>query len=138
MKAIAYIDGSYDNDLRRYGFGGVLIIDNNEYKFKKGYSEDEYIEYRNVAGEIKGAAYIINYCLKNNIFELDLYYDYIGIEKWYKGLWKANTLIAKNYVNFSNNVKNKIKVNFYKVKSHSNNKYNDLADKLAKESLLEL
>lgn len=136
MKAIAYIDGSYDNDTKRYGFGGVLIINGEEHKFKKGYLPDEYTESRNVAGEIKGAAFIINYCLKNDITELDLYYDYIGIEKWYKGEWKANTLIAKSYVNFVTKVKKQIKVDFHKVKSHSNDLYNDLADSLAKESLI--
>lgn len=136
MKVVAYIDGSYDNETKRYGFGGVLIVGDKIHQFKKGYLPDEYTSARNVAGEIKGASYIINFCLKNGITELDLYYDYIGIEKWYKGEWKANSLIAKQYVEFVRNVSNSIKVNFFKVKSHSNDKYNDLADKLAKESLL--
>ena len=39
------------------------------------------------------------------------------------------------YVEFVNNIKDKIKVNFIKVKSHSNDKYNDLADMLAKKAL---
>lgn len=135
MKAIAYIDGSYDNETKRYGFGGILMVNGEEHQFKKGYSLDEYTESRNVAGEIKGAAYIINYCLKNGINELDLYYDYIGIEKWYTGSWKANTLIATKYVSFVAKINKQIRINFFKVKSHSNDKYNDLADKLAKESL---
>ena len=36
---------------------------------------------------------------------------------------------------FRDNVKDKIEVIFHKVKGHSNNHYNDLADKLAKEAL---
>ena len=39
------------------------------------------------------------------------------------------------YVEFVKDIKDKIKVNFIKVKSHSNNKYNDLADELAKKAL---
>ena len=130
-----YIDGSYDINTGCYSFGGVLIIDNTNYQFNKKFEADEYSSSRNVAGEIKGAAYIINHCLKNNIKEINLYYDYEGIEKWYNGSWQAKTLIATKYVEFKDSIKDKIKVNFVKVKSHSNDKYNDLADYLAKKAL---
>ena len=130
-----YIDGSYDINTGCYSFGGVLIIDNINYQFNKKFEADEYSSSRNVAGEIKGAAYIINHCLKNNIKEINLYYDYEGIEKWYNGSWQAKTLIATKYVEFKDSIKDKIKVNFVKVKSHSNDKYNDLADYLAKKAL---
>ncbi len=131
----AYIDGSFNSKTNEYSFGGVLIIDGKEYCFKKKYEEDEYSSFRNVAGEIKGAGYIINYCINNNIKELHLYYDYKGIEQWYNGGWKANTKIAIEYTKFRDYAINKINVIFHKVKSHTNNHYNDLADKLAKEAL---
>ena len=130
-----YIDGSYDVESGAYSFGGVLIINNINYQFNKRFEADEYSSSRNVAGEIKGASYIINHCLKNNIKEINLYYDYAGIEEWYTGSWQAKMPIAVKYVEFANSVKDKIKVNFIKVKSHSNNKYNDLADSLAKKAL---
>ena len=130
-----YIDGSYDQNTGCYSFGGVLIIDNINYQFNKKFEADEYSSSRNVAGEIKGASYIINHCVKNNIKEINLYYDYAGIEEWYNNSWQAKTPIAMKYVEFVNSVKGKIKVNFIKVKSHSNNKYNDLADSLAKKAL---
>ena len=57
-----YIDGSYDINTGCYSFGGVLIIDNINYQFNKKFEADEYSSSRNVAGEIKGAAYIINHC----------------------------------------------------------------------------
>lgn len=131
----AYIDGSYDAETGCYSFGGVLLINENEYHFKKKYLNDEYSSMRNVSGELKGAGYIINYCVKNNIKELHLYFDYIGIEKWYTGEWEAKSPIALEYTKFVNIVKDKINVVFHKVKSHTNNYYNELADKLAKEAL---
>ena len=134
-EAVAYIDGSYDVRTGAYSFGGVLIYNNTEKKFYKKYEDDEYKDMRNVAGEIKGAGYIIQYCINNGIKELDIYFDYLGIEKWYTGEWKANSPIAKVYQEFANSAKNKIKVNFYKVKSHTNDYYNDMADKLAKDAL---
>lgn len=131
----AYIDGSYDANTGCYSFGGVLIIDGKHQTFSKKYEADEYSDARNVAGEIKGAGYIINYAIKKGIKELNIIYDYEGIEKWYTGVWKANSPIAQVYVKFKNEVKEKIKIHFIKVKSHSNDKYNDMADKLAKKAL---
>jgi len=131
----AYIDGSYDSKTENYSFGGCLFIDGKILKFKKKYLKDEYSSFRNVAGEIKGAGYIINYAINHGIKNLNIYYDYLGIEKWYKGEWKAKTPIAIEYVNYANEAKKKINVNFFKIESHTNNKYNDLADELAKEAL---
>ena len=131
-----YIDGSFNNKTNAYGFGAILIIDNKEYVFKKGYNEmDEYTDLRNVAGEIKGAGFIINYAIKNNIKKLHIFYDYEGIEAWYTGRWKANSNIAIKYKEFADFARNSIDVIFHKVKSHTNNKYNDLVDKLAKEAV---
>ena len=130
-----YIDGSFNQDTNEYSFGGVLIINDKEYTFNKKFDKDEYSEYRNVAGEIKGASFIINYCIKNGIKKLHLFYDYEGIEAWYTNRWNQNTLISQKYAEFRDNVKDKIEVIFHKVKGHSNNRYNDLADKLAKEAL---
>lgn len=134
-EAVAYIDGSYDANTASYSFGGVLIHNGVEKKFNKKYEDDVYKEMRNVAGEIKGAGYIIQYCINHGIKELDIYFDYIGIENWYTGKWRANSPIAKVYQEFAQKAKEQIKVNFHKVKSHTNDYYNDMADKLAKDAL---
>ncbi|MGM9971356.1 MAG: viroplasmin family protein [Anaeroplasmataceae bacterium] len=134
-KPFAYIDGSFDVTTGNYSFGAVLIIEGKEYRFSKKYDADEYSVHRNVAGEIKGAGFIINYCVNHNITALDLYYDYVGIENWYKGIWKASKPISIKYAMFASSVKDKIDVNFIKVKSHTNVYYNEMVDKLAKEAL---
>lgn len=134
-KYMAYTDGSFDEITNKYSFGCVLLMDGVEYTFKKGYEPDEFSSLRNVAGEIKGAGFIINYAINHNIDELHLYYDYIGIEKWYVGEWKAKSTIAIKYQEFAKEAKNKINVVFHKVKSHTNDYYNEKVDKLAKEAL---
>lgn len=131
----AYIDGSYDSDTEAYSFGGCFILDGNIYQFKKNYPKDEYSSMRNVAGEIKGAAYVMQYAINHNINKIYIYFDYIGIEKWFTGEWKAKSPIALEYVKYCNTIKDKLEVIFVKVKSHTNNYYNDLADRLAKEAL---
>jgi len=134
---MAYTDGSFNKDNNRYSFGCVLLMNGNEYHFKKGFPEDEFSSLRNVAGEIKGASFIINYAINHDIKELHLYFDYIGIEKWYIGEWKAKSTIAIKYQEFAKEAKNKINVIFHKVKSHTNDYYNEMVDKLAKEALEE-
>lgn len=131
----AFIDGSYDQKTGCYSFGGVLLIDGVCKKFQKKYDPDLYSDARNVAGEIKGAGFIISYAIHHQIKELNIIYDYVGIEKWYTGEWMANSPIAKSYVEFRNQIQNQIIIHFIKVKSHTNNTYNDMADKLAKNAL---
>lgn len=131
----AFIDGSFNANTNEYSFGGVLILNHKEYRFKRKYPADEFSSARNVAGEIKGAGYIINYAIHKGISKLHIYYDYEGIEKWYRKKWKANSNIAMTYVSFVDTIQDKIEICFHKVESHTNNYYNDMADMLAKEAL---
>ena len=77
----------------------------------------------------------MRYCIENGIPEIDIYYDYMGIEKWCTGEWQANKPGTISYRDYYNSIKNKLAVNFIKVKGHSGDKYNDLADLLAKKAL---
>ena len=131
----AYVDGSFNEKTNEYSFGVVLLINGQEMHFKKNFPADELSSMRNVAGEIKGAGFIILYCLNRGINKLAVYHDYEGISKWYQNEWKANLYGTKKYQEFANEVCDKIDVTFIKVKGHSNDHYNDLADKLAKEAL---
>lgn len=130
-----YCDGSYNVKTNEYSFGAILMIDDKEYSFKRKFASDEFSEYRNVAGEVRGAAFMINYCYKKGLKEINVCYDYMGIEKWFLGEWKANNNLTKSYQDFANKIKKMIKVNFIKIKAHTNDKYNDIADRLAKDAL---
>jgi len=134
-KAIAYVDGSYDAKKGEFSYGAVIFYKSKEYHFNKKFEDVELSKMRNVAGEIEGAKKAMSFCLKNKILEVDIYYDYKGIESWAKGEWEATKKGTIAYKDYYNKVKDKIKVNFIKVKAHSNNKYNDIADSLAKEAL---
>lgn len=131
----AYVDGSYNEATNEYSFGVVFLYEGKEMYFKKSFPADELSSMRNVAGEIKGAGFIIMYCLNRGIKKLVVYHDYVGISKWYQNEWKANLYGTKKYQEFANNVNDDIDVTFVKVKGHSNDHYNDLADRLAKDAL---
>ncbi|MFS0820902.1 viroplasmin family protein [Bacillus sp. 1P02SD] len=134
---VAFVDGSYDTESKVYGYGVVLVD-------KEGIKEEiigsdnnkDYIDTRNVAGEIEGVQNAITHAVGYGYKKIALFYDYEGIEKWAVGDWKANSTIAKDYVIFINDMKRCIDLEFHKVKAHSGIVYNEKADELAKKSLL--
>jgi ribonuclease HI len=130
-----FVDGSFDTKTNNYSFGCVIKINGEIKKFSHKFLSDNFSSFRNVAGEVRGASFIINYAYKNNIKELTIYYDYEGIEKWYTGAWKANNELTKAYQDFSKQMDGKIKIRFIHVKSHTNVYYNEMVDKLAKDAL---
>lgn len=133
--AVAYVDGSYNTSTKIFGCGVVIFYDGKDITFSKSFSDPEMATMRNVAGEIEGAKLAMRYCLDNNIEEIDIYYDYEGIEKWCTGAWKTNKDGTIAYRQFYNDASKRLKVNFIKVKGHSGDKYNDMADRLAKDAV---
>jgi ribonuclease HI len=134
-KAVAYVDGSYSINTKEYSYGAIIFYKSQGHHFFKKFNHPEMVKMRNVAGEIEGAKRAMKYCLDNKIPEIDIYYDYKGIENWAMGYWKTNKPGTIQYKQFYDNIKNQVKVNFKKVKAHSNDKYNDIADHLAKKAL---
>ncbi|SFE62816.1 ribonuclease H1 domain-containing protein [Peptostreptococcus sp. D1] len=132
----AYVDGSFDSTFNTYG-SGVVILKNDVVieQFSIKGDNDEFTSMRNVAGEINASIIAMKYCYDNNYDNLTIYYDYNGIEKWFTGEWKANKKGTQEYKKISNFYGEKIKIKFVKVKAHSGNKYNELADELAKKSI---
>lgn len=135
-EAIAYVDGSYDSVTHEYASGIAMFVAGREVHFSQKFDDPEMADMRNVAGEIKAAATAMKYCANRGIKSLDIYYDYKGIEMWCLGKWKTNNPGTKRYKEFyDKEIKGKVKVRFVKVAAHSGDKYNDLADKLAKAAL---
>lgn len=75
--------------------------------------------------------------MENGFSHIEINYDYEGIEKWYTGEWSTKKDCTANYAQFMHNMVRKYNLYlvFNKVKSHSGNKYNELADSLAKQAL---
>ena len=133
---LAYVDGSYNIRTQQYGYGCVILKE-NEVIAKlngKGYNEEN-ASMRNVAGEILGSKMAINYAIENGYDSIAIYYDYEGIAKWPDGEWKATKESTQEYRDYVNFKRKKININFYKVLAHSGDTYNDLADELAKQAV---
>lgn len=132
---IAYVDGSYNVETKKYGSGIVILFKGKKESFSV-IGKDETLEsMRNVAGEIKGAQFAMEYAIKQDAKKVIIHFDYEGIEKWCNGAWKTNKQGTKEYKNFYNSIEDKLRVEFIKVKAHSGDKLNDEADILAKKSV---
>ena len=133
--AIAYVDGSYDPKTKAYACGVVLFYNGQEHRLSKKYTDPEMAEMRNVAGEIMGATEAISFCLAKRIPALQIYHDYEGVARWADGSWRANKAGTKAYSEACRAAGQQLSLRFHKVKGHSGDKYNDLADLLAKTAL---
>lgn len=133
--AVAYVDGSYNISTQEFGCGVVIFFSGEEYTMSKCFSDPEMAQMRNVAGEIEGAKMAMQWCLDNNVREVDIYYDYEGIAKWCTGEWKTNKEGTIAYKRFYDEISKQIHVSFNKVRGHSGDKFNDLADCLAKKAV---
>ncbi len=131
---IAYVDGSYNSLDGSYSYGAVIISNKGTQEFSERFKKDKYSEHRNVIGEIRGSVFAMNLALKNGYKRLILHYDYEGIEKWATGAWKRNKEATILYHEYFQSIRDKLKVEFVKVRAHSGDKYNEMADKLAKEA----
>lgn len=138
-KTYAFVDGSFNPKTKVYGCGGFLIHKegNEETKIIIQAKDDdsELASMRNVAGELLGVTLALYHAVDRGYKSIDIYYDYLGIEKWASGEWKRNKKGTIDYYNFIQERKKEIEINFIKVKAHSGIESNEEADKLAKEAV---
>lgn len=131
----AYVDGSFSSG-KIFGCGCTILKDGEIIaEISKAYEDEELATMRNVAGEIKASELAMQYALDNGYTSLSIYHDYQGIASWCLGEWKTNKAGTIAYKQFYDDIKDKLKVHFIKVKGHSGDEYNEIADRLAKKAL---
>ncbi len=138
----AYVDGSYDSGSGRFSCGVVIVETDSNGKSEKtelnsAFDDEEAAQQRNVAGEIMGSKIAIDWCKANGVKAVEIYHDYEGIGAWADRKWKANNPLTQGYRDFVEEARKSMDITFVKVKAHAGNKYNELADKLAKKALEE-
>ncbi len=136
--AIAYVDGSFDAGSGIFSCGVVLFANTDGlsiYHIGKNSDDTDLASMRNVAGEITGSMEAMKKSLELGIKQLTIYHDYEGIAAWCLGRWKTNKEGTKAYKAFYDEMSEKMHIDFVKVKGHSGDTYNELADSLAKKAL---
>ncbi len=133
---IAYVDGSFEPTLGKYAYGCVLIEpDGIETTLSGSGNDPEVANIRNVAGEMLGAMNAVKWAKAHDYREIRIYYDYMGIEMWATGGWKAKNKYTAGYADYMKKSASQVKISFQKVAAHTGVRYNEMADKLAKNAL---
>ncbi len=133
---IAYVDGSYEHTLKKYGFGCIFILPGGQVYTEKGSGDNpESAQLRNVTGEMLGAMFAVRWAMENGFERMEIRYDYEGIEKWVTGAWRAKTELTGKYARAMQGWGTRVELHFAKVTAHANIFFNELADRLAKEAV---
>jgi len=127
-----YVDGSYLSETVGYGFA---VINNNRviYEDNGNITDSSIAKHGQVGGEIQAVISGLKWCSSNHISEVNIFYDYEGLEYWASGKWSAKKKITMNYRDYVQN--SGITINWIKVKSHTNDRWNDYVDDLAKKGV---
>ena len=135
---ITYVDGSYEHSLGKYAFGCVFLMPDGTIYVENGSGNNpESAKLRNVTGEMLGAMFAVRFAIKNGFKKVEIRYDYEGVEKWVTGAWKAKTELTQKYSMSMRMWQAQIEMTFTKVAAHSNVYYNEMADQLAKQGLVD-
>lgn len=137
-KLLTYVDGSYDDSLKKYAFGCVFLLEDGRIYTEFGNGDNpQSLRHRNVTGEMLGAMYAVRVAMLNDFRAVEICYDYEGIEKWVTGEWRSRTELTQKYAASMREWSKSIAISFRKVAAHTNVKYNEMADRLAKKGLVD-
>ena len=136
LDAHAYVDGSYNPSLKKASYGLVMFL-GKEVLEVRGMAFETDDKVSNYDGEIQGAIKAMEICALRGVKKLFLYYDFTGIKDDSKGKKKIKKVIGERYREYYRYLKDKVMIDFVKVKAHSGEKYNNRADYLAKQALKE-
>lgn len=130
--AAAYVDGSYNQTVGICGYGIVF--------FDQDGSDPELISGNydggswNVSGEIMAALEAVRKALNYGCESIEIFHDYMGISEWVTGNWQAKTPETIGYSREMLDYLDMIEIRFTHVKAHTGVKWNEEADRLAKQA----
>jgi len=126
-----YTDGSCKNNVISVGI--CLRTYYKDLKFYGLLNTTKYNNLNNIAGELIAVLAGVELAIQLKLTNIEVYYDYEGVEKWYTGEWNAKTELSIAYVGLLRNLVgvNNLNIQFFKVVHHSGVEGNVIADKMA-------
>lgn len=138
--------------------GGIVVIDHDTEEVlslhRVNCTRPSFVEANNVGGEViaaglgfQWATYYINKMRElgdKEKYKVVIYHDYMGISEWIKPhgkkKWKANSTCSRVYIGLVESALSKCEceLEFIKVKAHSGNKWNEIADLIAGGSSIDI
>ena len=148
MRCRIYTDGSYDSGTK-VGSCSIVIVQHNCIKKKSGIVKDTTNNQMELIAVLKSLEYGVRKCIRDIEIITDSMYVLNGIhtnlETWIQNGWVGCHGEPIKYRSEWEGIKimldsmkeNKFNVKFSKVKSHSGNSLNELADSEAKKAIAE-
>jgi ribonuclease HI len=125
-----YVDGSYISGAT--GFGAVILKDGAVVAELCGpVAATDVNGTRQVAGELRAVEEGLCWCRQHQVTEVEIFYDYYGVEKWATGAWKTNQSLTQGYARAVR--ESGVRTRWRKVAAHTGNRWNERADQLAKQ-----
>lgn len=128
MTMVAYTDGSFDGF--DGGWGYILLHGDTPILQSFGPCTKN-AALRNIGGEIEAAEEAIRKAVAFGADHIQLHHDYEGIGRWGDAEWQCNKPETEAYRDFVKEMREVIDIEFIKVKGHTGNQYNEVADQLA-------
>ena len=135
-EAVAYVDGSFNEETGEYGAGVAFFCDGELMEMSKKGNNPDAVSMRNVSGEVMASMLAMNEAHKRGLKTLVIYHDYQGIADWCTGAWKTKKEGTRVYREFYQQMRlSGLDIRFVKVTGHSGDVWNDRADALAKAAV---
>lgn len=145
MELQLYVDGSFTKVKPDITSGGMVLLMNDTILCAQRYKTKDrvFVDMNNIGGEllatINGITVAVEFSKqlsKEKEFIIHIFHDYNGIAKFIEGtpVWIPKKDGSKIYVHMINEFKQKypdLKLKFTKIKAHTGNKWNDIADAIA-------
>lgn len=148
MNIDVYVDGSYYKKTPNLTYGGVVVVQDKNTPYEKIHGvrhvkteKEEFVSANNAGGELIAALVgILDACQvlqgEEGKHMVNIYYDYKGVKEFLEGgEYQARKVGSQIYVGSVSAIKKanpNVELKFHKVVAHSGDRFNELADKIAK------
>lgn len=133
----AYVDGSYDTDYNKCGFGVAITTGDGQEIFLYGVNKEAAkTGLRNVASEFCGAVAAIEWAIQRKVKKLIVVSDCASVIQANTDGTRSRNEFVRKCVKVCEDAKdNGLEIEFQKIAGHVGNPYGDMADALARYAL---